>query len=270
MTASDKLFAGAIPDTYARFLVPLLFEFYGQDLAARAAEFELKDVLEAAAGTGALTRALVARLPMSARIIATDLNQTMLDRASREPAGDGRVVWRQADALALPFDDQEFDAVLCQFGVMFYPDKVRGFGEARRVLRPGGRFLFNVWERISENEFASAVHDALAGLFGPGAPDFLARTPYGYHDVPKIEKELAAAGFISVSIEALEGVSRASSPREVAVAFCQGTPMRNEIEVRFPGRLDEATEFAAEALARRFGTGQVEGRMKAFVITAGP
>ena len=140
--------------------------------------------------------------------------------------------------------------MVCRFGVMFYPDKVRGYREARRVLKPGGRFLFNVWDKISENHFAHSVHDALRALFGADAPDFMARTPHGYHDIVKIEEELRAAGFASVSAEILEGVSRASAPRDVATAFCQGTPMRNDIEARYPGRLEEATQFAAKRSRR--------------------
>jgi ubiquinone/menaquinone biosynthesis C-methylase UbiE len=152
MVASDKLFAGSVPEIYDRLLVPLIFESYALDLAGRLAEAGPRDVLETAAGTGVLTRALAARLPGEARIVATDLNQPMLDRATARQPSDGRIAWRQADALALPFPDEGFDAVACQFGAMFFPDKVRGYEEARRVLKPGGRFLFNVWDRISENE----------------------------------------------------------------------------------------------------------------------
>ncbi len=170
MVATDKLFAGSIPDIYDRFLVPLIFEAYARDLAGRLAKTEPRDVLEIAAGTGVLTRAIAARLPGDVRIVATDLNQPMLDHAAaRQPHDDrphdGRIQWRQADALALPFEDHSFDVVACQFGVMFFPDKVQGYKEARRVLKPGGHFFFNVWDRISENEFADVVTQALAALF---------------------------------------------------------------------------------------------------------
>src|SRR5438093_1952180 len=154
MVATDKLFAGSIPEIYDRLLVPLIFEPYARDLAERLAGVKPREVLETAAGTGVLTRAIASRLPAGARIVATDLNQPMLDRAAARQPGDGRIAWRQADALALPFADQSFDAVACQFGVMFFPDKVQVYREARRVLKPGGRFLFNVWDRIDANEFA--------------------------------------------------------------------------------------------------------------------
>ena len=266
MATTDKLFAGSIPEIYDQLLVPLIFEACARDLADRVASAKPTTILEVAAGTGALTRALASRLP-KARIMATDLNQPMLDKAAqRQPPG--RVEWKQADALALPFPDESFDAVVCQFGAMFFPDKVQGYREARRVLRSGGRYLFNVWDRISENEFADVVTEALVAVFPQDPPRFMARTPHGYHDVARIRHELEAAGFVDIAVDAVDGVSKASSPRIPAIAICQGTPLRNEIEARDAARLEEATERAAEAVARRFGNGAVEGRIRALVMTA--
>jgi ubiquinone/menaquinone biosynthesis C-methylase UbiE len=267
MAATDKLFAGSIPEIYDRFLVPLIFEPYALDLARRLAETDPRDVLETAAGTGVLTRAIAARLPAHARMVATDLNPPMLDRAQARQPQDGRIAWRQADALALPFEDQSFDAVACQFGAMFFPDKVQGYKEAFRVLKPGGRFLFNVWDRISENEFADTVTDALAARFPRDPPRFMARIPHGYHDPEQIRAELRDAGFTDVSVDAVDRKSKAS-PRDVAIAYCQGTPLRNEIEVRDAAAVEDATKHAADALARRFGDGVIEGRIRAFVIAA--
>jgi ubiquinone/menaquinone biosynthesis C-methylase UbiE len=267
MDATDKLFAGSIPEVYDRYLVPLIFEANARDLAGRLAAANPRDILETAAGTGVLTRALASQLP-SARIVATDLNQPMLDQAAgRQPSG-GQVIWRQADALALPFESERFDAVACQFGVMFFPDKVQGYKEARRVLKPGGRFIFNVWDRISDNEFSDVVTQALAEVFPNDPPRFMARTPHGYHDAERIRADLNAAGFTNVSIDAVDGVSQAASPRDAAIAFCQGTPLRNEIEARDASRLAEATQHAAEALARRFGSGAIKGRMQALAVMA--
>jgi ubiquinone/menaquinone biosynthesis C-methylase UbiE len=267
MVATDKLFAGSIPEIYDRFLVPLIFEPYAVDLAGRVAALAPNDVLETAAGTGVLTRALAERLPPSTQIVATDLNQPMLDQAARRQQA-GSVEWKPADALALPFGDRSFDAVACQCGVMFFPDKVQGYREARRVLRPGGRFLFNVWDRISENEFPDVVTQALAEVFPEDPPRFLARTPHGHHDVEQIRHDLEAAGFARVGIEAVDARSKAPTARHVAVAFCQGTPLRNEIEARDASRLEEATSRAADAVARRFGEGAIEGRIRALVISA--
>ena len=267
MAATDKLFAGSIPEIYDRFMVPLIFQSYAHDLAKRLAETDPRDVLETAAGTGVLTRAIASQLPASARLVATDLNQPMLNHAAAR-SSHGRIEWRQADALALPFEDQSFDVVACQFGVMFFPDKVQGYREARRVLKTGGHFFFNVWDRISENEFADVVTQALATLFPDDPPRFMARTPHGYHDVERIREELNTAGFTDISVDAVDGTSKASSPLDPATAYCQGTPLRNEIEARDASRLEDATKQAAEALAHRFGTGAIEGRIRAFVITA--
>ena len=269
MSETDKVFAGAIPEIYDRFLVPILFEPYAADLAGRAARLQPREVLETAAGTGVLTRALAPLLPASARIVATDLNQPMLDRASSARPTGAQITRRQADALDLPFADASFDVVLCQFGAMFFPDKVRGYAESHRVLKPDGHFLFSVWDSISENEFADVVTQALGELLGPDAPDFMVRTPHGYHDTARIEAELAAAGFAAISVETVQHASRAASARDAAIAYCQGTPIRNEIDARFPGRHEEATQFVAAVLARRFGKGAITGRMQAHVFAAG-
>jgi ubiquinone/menaquinone biosynthesis C-methylase UbiE len=269
MAETDKLFAGSIPEIYDRYLVPLIFEFYARDLAGRAAAANPSQVLETAAGTGALTRALAAHLPSHTEVTATDLNQPMIDYAAARLRDDSRIAWRQADALALPFEDERFDVVACQFGAMFFPDRVRAYAQARRVLKPNGRFVFNVWDRIEENDFALVVTESLETLFPADPPRFMARTPHGYADVERIRSDVDAAGFTAVAIETLGSTSKASSANDVAVAYCQGTPLRNEIEARGPSRLEEATQVATEALARRFGRGAVAGRIKAHVITAG-
>jgi SAM-dependent methyltransferase len=264
---SDKLFAGSIPDIYDEYLVPLIFEPYAVDLVARLASRTLTSILELAAGTGVVTRHLAAGLRAGVSIVATDLNQPMLDRASR--VGTARpVVWRQADAMALPFDDSTFDAVVCQFGAMFFPDKARAFAEARRVLRPGGVFLFNVWDRIEENDFALTVTDALAQMFPGNPPRFMARVPHGYCDRATISRDLASAGFAAIAeIHVVSARSRAASPQIPAIAYCQGTPLRSEIEARGTSRLAEATRVATNALTQRFGTGAVDGKIQALVVS---
>src|SRR6266702_2406002 len=192
--ATDKTFTGSIPKIYESYLVPLIFEPYAVDIARRLASRSPSRVLEIAAGTGVVTRAMVSVLSDRTSIVATDLNQAMLDQAIA--TGTSRPVeWRQADAMQLPFADGAFDAVVCQFGAMFFPDKARAFAEARRVLRPGGFFLFNVWDRIEENEFAHAVTTALETVFPDDPPRFLARTPHGYHDKTAIARDLAQGGF---------------------------------------------------------------------------
>jgi ubiquinone/menaquinone biosynthesis C-methylase UbiE len=268
MSETDKVFSGSIPENYDRYMVPLIFESFAQDLAQRAAALSPGAVLETAAGSGVVTRALAPRLSPDASYVVTDLNQPMLDYAATRQVADSRIRWRQADALALPFDDGAFDLVCCQFGVMFFPDRRAGYLEAKRVLKPGGCFMFSVWDRIEENVFANDVTEALAEIFPGDPPRFLARTPHGYHDVAVIRDELEKAGFTGVAIETRAEVSRASAPRHAAVAYCQGTPLRNEIEARDAGKLEAATEHAAFWIANRHGSGEVAAKIQAHIVVA--
>jgi SAM-dependent methyltransferase len=264
MSDIDKVFAGSIPELYERHMVPLIFEPYAADLAGRLGKRRVSRVLEIAAGTGVVTRALARSGTYD--IVATDLNAAMIEEA--RAVGTSRPVeWRQADAQQLPFGEAAFDAVVCQFGVMFFPDKAKAFAEARRVLKPGGVFLFNVWDRIEDNEFADVVTQALAALFPADPPRFMARTPHGYHDREAIGRDLAAGGFrAKARIDTVAARSRADSPLIPALAYCQGTPLRSEIEAR-GGKLQEATAAAAAEIARRFGSGAVDGKIQAHVVT---
>jgi len=261
--SKDTAFGASIAELYDRSLVPMIFESYAEDIARRVPHDGVSRVLEIAAGTGAVTRALARTLPSSINIVATDLNATMLDRA-RAHEMPRAVEWRQADVMALPFDDASFDVVVCQFGAMFFPDKPRAFAEVRRVLRDGGVFLFNVWDRIEDNEFTAVATDALVKMFPANPPTFLRRTPHGYFDRTAVERDLRAGGFGAPSVfETVAARSRASNAREPAIALCQGTPVRNEID---PASLDAATDVATQALADAFGNGAVDGKIQAHVI----
>ena len=266
MPATDKQFTGSIPEIYDRFFVPLIFEPYAADIARRLATLRPRRILEVAAGTGVVTRAVAAALP-EAEIVATDLNQPMIDHAKTRQSG-GRVEWRTADALALPFPDAGFDAVVCQFGMMFFPDKVKGYGEARRVLKDGGSYIFNVWDKIEANEFVDVIMRALADAFPRNPPQFMQRTPHGFHDNNLIRADLKKAGFRNATIEPMEAVSRAKSAETAAMAYCQGSPLKLEIEERGAPGLDAATAKAAEAVAKRFGPGTIEGKIRAYIVTA--
>lgn len=267
MAGSDSVFTGSIPALYDRYLGSLLFEPYAEDLVARVARIAPNRVLETAAGTGIVTRQLIQALPESTQIVATDLNRPMIDFAATR-RGAARAIWRQADAGALPFEDAAFDTIVCQFGVMFFPDKSAAFREARRALKPGGHFIFSVWDRLDQNELSQIVSDAVAALFPDDPPRFLARTPYTYHDIKVIRGDLAAAGFSSVDAETVQRRSRAPSARDAVIGLCQGSPMRNEIEARDPNGLDAATDAAAIAVAARFGHGPIDAQMQAHVITS--
>jgi SAM-dependent methyltransferase len=265
--SSDKQFIGAIPELYDTYFVPLIFDQYAEDLVARLATRAPRNVLELAAGTGVVTRRLAASLARDATIVASDLNQPMLDHAAR--VGTARPVeWRQADAMQLPFTDASFDAVVCQFGVMFFPEKRRAFAEARRVLKPGGVFCFNVWGRIENNEWSAITTDALAEMFPQDPPRFIPRVPHGYHDREVVIGDLEAAGFTQPEFVTVTKRSHATSARIPAVALCQGSPLRNEIEARDPTGLEEATRRVEAAIAKRFGPGAVECKIEAHVVTA--
>ena len=266
---SDSAFTGSVPALYEQRMVPLIFQTYAEDLVDRLVPLAPMEVLEVAAGTGVVTREMGRRLPQTTSIVATDLNPAMLEMASG--LGTSRPVeWRQADALSLPFPDGSFDAVVCQFGAMFFPDRSAGYAEFRRVLRPGGVLLFNVWDRIENNEFAAVVHDLVCTLFPDDPPVFMSRTPHGYFDEALIRSDLLAAGFArtDVTIEWVERRSTAASPRDPAVALCQGTPLRGELERRDPHCLASVTDQATQAIAQRFGDGPVEGKIRALVVQA--
>lgn len=264
---TDKAFTGSIPKIYETYLVPLIFESYADDIAARLKALPATRVLEIAAGTGVVTRAMASALPAQTSIVATDLNQAMLDHAMQ--IGTRRPVeWRQADATALPFDDDAFDVVACQFGVMFFPDRPQAYSEVRRVLKPGGTFLFNVWDRIDDNEFAACVHAAAESVFPSDPPRFLLRTPHGYFDQDRIRGDLAQGGFANrADIAIVTARSHAASPRFPALGFCHGSPLRIEIAARDPARLGDVVDAATETLARRFGQDAIDGKMQAHVVT---
>ncbi|MEO7165458.1 MAG: class I SAM-dependent methyltransferase [Spartobacteria bacterium] len=263
----DIIFAGSIPKLYETYLVPLIFAPYAADLVDRLRSRPLTRVLEIAAGTGIVTRRLASVLPANVSIVATDLNEGMVEHAIS--LGSSRPVeWSAADAMALPFPDGKFDAVVCQFGVMFFPDKAKAFAEVRRVLRPGGLFVFSVWDRIEENEFVDTVTTALESLFPNDPPHFHARIPHGYHSRAEIGKDLATGGFTAApEFSTVTARSEAASSRGPAIAYCQGTPLRNEIEERDASLLGDATVIASKALTERFGATHLSGKIQAHIVT---
>lgn len=267
--AMEKSFTGPIPQVYDACLVPMIFAPYADDLAARLQRLPVTRVLEIAAGTGVATRAMASSLPARVSIVATDLHQAMLDHASR--IGTARAVeWRQADATQLPFEDAAFDAVVCQFGVMFFPDRAKAYSEVHRVLKPGGVFLFNVWDRIEENDFPRAVQEAVDKVLPVDPPQFIVRIPHGYFEHRLIAQDLAAGGFPAApAMTTIARRSRAESPRAAAIAFCHGTPLRNLIEARDAARLADVVDAASGIIGERFGAGPIEGRIQAHVVSVG-
>ena len=259
-------FTGSVPDNYDRYLRPLLFEPYAEDLAARLAVKPGMRVLEIACGTGIVTRQLLARLPGDATLVATDISPAMLAIAEQRISPDSRLAWQPADALALPFDDASFDAVVCQFGIMFFPDKVQGLSQIHRVLRAGGQLLVNAWDSLDRNPVERATHQALADAFPSNPPQFLL-LPYGYHDAGELERVVRAAGFGTVSVHTVALAGHSPGARDAATGFVMGTPLTGELAERqlSPAAALEAIE---RALTAAFGTGAIPAPHSALVADA--
>jgi SAM-dependent methyltransferase len=257
-------YSGSVPAFYDRYRRPV-FELYATDLVSRLPKAGGLRVLELACGTGIVTRRLREALPESATLVATDLNEAMLAYAQAAVAVDG-IVWQQADAQALVFDDGSFDVVVCQFGFMFLPDKVRGFREARRVLGSGGLLLANVWHSLDANPAVGAVHASLARLFPDDPPRFL-ETPYGYHDSERIRADMSAAGWEDVQLEDVRLRSVAPSAADFAAGFTLGTPLAHELAAR-GSDVDAVTRALTAALIPVGGDSPFEAQLAAIVITA--
>ena len=266
MASNDVRFSGSIPASYDRYLVPLLFQPYADLLAARAAALNPARVLETAAGTGVVTQALAAALP-DAEITATDLNQAMLDVAA-ERVNAGNVSFRQCDALDLPFDDESFDLAVCQFGVMFYPDKARGNAEARRVLRDGGQLMIAIWDRIERNPLSALAHETLEQHFPDNTPMFMKRGPYSSYEPEWIEGDLEKAGFGDIAIETIQLPSRSPSGADAARGLCYGSPMRVELDEYGEEAVDKVFADLAKAATKFEGSDGFEAPMSAHIVTA--
>ena len=266
MMDQELRFRGSVPEKYETLMVPLIFRPYAEELARRARAFQPVCVLETAAGTGAVTRALHEVLP-DAQIVATDLNQPMLDvNAAR--TGSNRVRYVEADAQQLPFDEGSFDLVVCQFGAMFFPDKVRGHSEARRVLSDGRHYLLAIWDAIERNPLTAVTQQVLIDAFPDDPPLFMREGPFGYSDPLRIESHLHDAGFETVEIETVEMRSRAASARDAANALCYGTPMGTELDEREPGSLERVFPLVEQALRRFEGPNGIDAPMSAHIVTA--
>ena len=253
-----------MPEAYERWLGPSVFQPFAADLARRVAARHPRRVLELAAGTGVLTRELLAALA-GAEVTATDLNEAMVEYGRGLATGAD---WRQADALQLPFDDGQFDAVVCQFGVMFFPDKPAAFSEARRMLAPGGSFFFNTWDTVDTHEFAVALLAGLEKAFPDDPPTFIGTVPHGYADVDAVRADLRAGGLEPVAVDTVTLEGRAAAAGDIATGFCTGTPLRPAIEAR--ADLPATTAIVTGEMEARLGTGPVTGRMSAHFIEAVP
>jgi ubiquinone/menaquinone biosynthesis C-methylase UbiE len=267
MDNKNVQFAGSIPAIYDKYLGALFFEPYAEDLAARLHVPENGSVLEVACGTGILTRLLRELLPRSVALTATDLNEPMMRHAAGKFTGNEAVVWKQADACSLPFPDEVFDAVICQFGVMFVPDQALCAREARRVLKPGGAFLFNVWDSLAENPLGKIPHETIARYFEKDPPGFY-QVPFGYYDQGEIRRVIEGAGFRDVRMEVVSKNSGKTRVEDAATGLVQGTPVSVAIAERDPSLLPVITDAVGRALEKEFGGPSFRAPMRAIVVEA--
>ena len=262
MTKDASKFVGSIPEYYDACLGPRIFVDFAEDLARRVAQTGCGTVLELAAGTGIVTRKLRDALPASVDLLATDLNAPMLDAARKKFRDGERVRFQEADATDLPFPEASFDCVSCQFGVMFFPDKTRSYAEVFRVLKPGGHYLFNVWDDWACNAFSRLAHEAVANFFPDDPPGFY-KVPFGYRDTEAISASLAEAGFAAVTHETVTLESDIPSADDFATGLVFGNPLFDEILAR-QGDPEQVRQAVATAIAEELG-----GRMTLQAIVFG-
>jgi ubiquinone/menaquinone biosynthesis C-methylase UbiE len=259
-------FVGNIPEHYDRGLGPVIFVDFADEMARRATASAPQRVLETCAGTGIVTRRLRDLLPASAKLTATDLNPPMLEVA-RAKFGTGEAVeFQPADAMALPFPDRSFDAVVCQFGVMFFPDKAKSYAEAYRVLMPGGRYLFSVWDAHRHNPFSRLAHELVTELFPADPPQFYA-VPFSYHRLDPIKEAMAEAGFADLKITVLSRDQPIPNAAAFARGFVHGNPVSEQIRAR-GGDPERIVDALTEIYRREFGPDPGHMPLQAIVFEA--
>src|SRR2546423_1133323 len=267
MENKNAQFAGSIPAAYDRYLGPILFQPYAEDLAERLKAGGNTSVLELACGTGILTLVLRDRLPATVRLVATDLNEPMIRNAATKFTHNAAIEWKQADASSLPFDDKSFDAVLCQFGIMFVPDKALCAREAHRVLKPGGAFLFNVWDSMEHNDLGRIAHETISSFFEKEPPTFY-QVPFGYYDQAEIKRVIEAGGFSNVHVDVISKTSVATRAEDAAIGLVHGNPVSVAIAERDAVLLPAITAAVADALRKHFGAPIFRAPMRAIVVQA--
>jgi ubiquinone/menaquinone biosynthesis C-methylase UbiE len=267
MQTDNVAFVGSIPENYDRYLGPMLFEPYASDLVERVNVAEGGSLLEVACGTGIVTRRLRDRLPPTTKIVATDLNEAMINFAAQKFTAAENIQWKPADALALPFSDESFDAAVCQFGLMFFPDKQQAVAEIYRVLKPGGQFIVSVWDDIERVDLANAAHQIIKKFFPVNPPDFY-DVPFSFHDPAKLRSLLSGAGFREIEIDVVPSQCVSASARDAAHGLIHGNPVITAINERDPAQAPEIEAALEQTIAEQFGGAPVKARMQAIVCTA--
>ncbi len=266
--SSPVAFTGSVPQTYHTYLGPMIFDAYARDMARRLTTRANDRILELACGTGIVTKEIARTMPPAATLLATDLNEAMINVARPFLGADPRVSYQAVDACSLPFADQSFDSIACQYGLMFFPDKVKSMQEARRVLKPGGRYILNVWDSLAHNPIPRTVHECLAARYSENPPQFLAKTPYGYFDRAEIERVVRAGGFTQCTIETIGFPSIAPAAEDAARAWLEGTPLFAALQERGVTDFTPIRKELAGVLAAKFGSSPCTSTMQAIVVTA--
>lgn len=269
MASTHSSFTGSIPEIYDAYLGPVLFEFPAKDLANRVKDkiSAKSKVLEVACGTGISTYYLREALPQNVHITATDLNPAMLDFAKSKHANLSGVTFEIADALSLPFDDQVFDAVICQFGIMFFPDKGEGLSEMARALKPGGILAFNVWDSMEQNRSVALAHETITSFFEIDPPQFLT-TPFGFYDVDHIKSLMTQSGFTNIESHIVSETIKGLDATHIAKGFVEGNPGVIEINERATVEVSLVTKATADALEKAYGSSPLEIKFQEIVFTA--
>jgi ubiquinone/menaquinone biosynthesis C-methylase UbiE len=264
--ASAQLYSGSIPANYEKYLGPYLFEPYALDIVELLQSDDCKLILELACGTGRVTNHLLKLISNEGKIIATDINPDMLQIAQTKVT-DSKIAWRIADAHELPFDDNTFDHVICQFGVMFFTDKQQAFKEVYRVLSPQGKFVFNCWDSLDGNKRVGAVRDVMEDVFGNEAPDFLQKGAYSFYNVAAIKTLLDAAGFKNITIGHVHKIAPYTNVEDYINGYVDGTPLSTFLQARDASMRDVVKQKLRDALGDQFNSNPAT-EMTALVCTA--
>ncbi len=267
MDKSNVAFTGTVPEYYDKFFVPIIFEEYAQDLAERISVPEGGKVLEIASGTGVATKQVRDKLAQNIDMIATDLNQSMLDIAKAKFSDEDNIVFQTEDAGKLSFPDAVFDAIYSQFSIMFFPNKLSSLIEARRVLKPGGRYIFNIWDSFKHNHFADTVNETILRLTSEEPIKFF-EIPYCYFQIDEIKRLLGEAGFGEIIISVLPKISTAKNAKNVAAGFIHGSPISFQIKDYAGLELVDAVDEVEMAITKKYGSGEIEAKMQAIVFEA--